>query len=115
MLLKTLLALAVGDEEAVREGCDWIHHFGQIDEARLRVYRCLDHLLQLAEATDVDHYREALTGLFGAVTLERASALLARRERFFGIDAPGIALKRCELHGRLLDAYAKARLRLSTV
>ena len=25
--LKTLLALAVGDEDAILEGCDWIHHF----------------------------------------------------------------------------------------
>ena len=28
--LKTLLALVVGDEEAVLEGCDWIHHYGNL-------------------------------------------------------------------------------------
>ncbi len=113
--LKTLLALAAGDDEAVREGCDWILHFGQIDAARLRVYRCLDHLLQLGDEDDVDRYHEALTGLFDAYTLERASALLARRERFFGIDAPGSTFRGCVLHGRLLEAYVKTRRSLDNV
>ena len=37
--LKTLLALAIGDEDAIREGCDWVRHFDQLNpqrRARLR-------------------------------------------------------------------------------
>ncbi len=36
--LKTLLALAIGDEAATLEGCDWIRHFGQINPQRRAVY-----------------------------------------------------------------------------
>ncbi len=35
--LKTLLALAVGAKDAILEGCDWIHHFHDVDPARLLV------------------------------------------------------------------------------
>ena len=28
--LKTLLALAIGDKDAILEGCDWIHHFNDL-------------------------------------------------------------------------------------
>ena len=31
---KTLLALAIGDEDATREGCDWIHHYQEMNPAR---------------------------------------------------------------------------------
>lgn len=48
--LKTLLALAIGDVAAIREGCDWIAQFAQIDAARRRVYRCIGTLLALSGA-----------------------------------------------------------------
>lgn len=105
--LKTLLALAVGDEDATREGCSWIRHFGQIDPERLRVYRCIDSLLHLSDTEDFENYRGALESLYGAATLDRARALLTREERFFGIPAPGLELSGCQLHRRLLEAYGK--------
>ncbi|HUY04030.1 MAG TPA: 30S ribosomal protein S12 methylthiotransferase accessory factor YcaO, partial [Rhodocyclaceae bacterium] len=48
--LKTLLALAIGDEEAVREGCEWIGNFEHLNERRRRVYRCIESLLNLGDA-----------------------------------------------------------------
>jgi ribosomal protein S12 methylthiotransferase accessory factor len=108
--LKTLLALAVGDVEAIREGCDWIRHFDQIAPDRRLVYHCIESLLKLQDsgATSAGSpYREALNSLYGATTLERAEALLRREQRFFGISAPGMALAGCDLHQRLLAAYAK--------
>ena len=107
--LKALLALAVGDEEAAREGCGWVRHFGQIDAGRLRVYHCIESLFYLSDNADFETYRGALESLFGPATLERAKALLTRDERFFGIAAPGLALEGCEQHRRLLDAYGKVR------
>ncbi|MDD5330563.1 MAG: 30S ribosomal protein S12 methylthiotransferase accessory factor YcaO [Sulfuricella sp.] len=102
--LKTLLALAIGDEEATREGCDWIRHFEQIDPERRQVYRCIASLLNM---DDAERYGDALRHLYGADTLRQAQALLAGEQRFFGLDAPGPALAGCDMHRRLLEAYGK--------
>ncbi|MCE5182827.1 MAG: YcaO-like family protein [Betaproteobacteria bacterium] len=102
--LKTLLALAIGNEEAVREGCDWIHHFEQLDQRRRNVYRCIENLLDM---TDTVPYRNALLHLYGADTLQQAQALLDRKQHFFGLQSPGMALAGCDMHQRLLAAYNK--------
>ena len=105
--LKLLLALAIADEEATREGCEWIRHFGQIAAQRLRVYRCIESLLGLSDTGDFDTYRLALESLYGQATLDQARALLTREERFFGISPLGFELSGCQLHQRLLEAYGK--------
>ncbi|MRD72070.1 30s ribosomal protein S12 methylthiotransferase accessory protein YcaO [Rhodocyclus tenuis] len=134
--LKTLLALAIGDLDAIREGCDWIGHFAQLDAARRRVYHCIETLLGLAlgpadEAGDWDDdadsdaadddcstagvpdasawapWRANLVHLFGDATLAQAEALLAGQQRFFGIDAPGASFTGCAMHARLLAAFAR--------
>ena len=102
--LKTILALACGDDEAIREGCEWLRHFEQIDPARRLVYRCIETLLELGGA---GAHRAALGHLYGSSTLATAEAMLRREERCFGIEAPGLALKGCNLHQALLTAYAK--------
>lgn len=102
--LKTLLALAIGDEEAIREGCDWIRNFEQLNEQRRRVYRCIENLLNL---DDAERYSDALQQLYGADALQQATALLNREQRFFGLDAPGMRLAGCDMHQRLLAAYDK--------
>ncbi len=108
--LKALLALATGNGQATREGCEWIDHFAQIDPVRRRVYRCVETLLKLgdtSEGGDAEAYRDALAKLYGDAALATAEALLDRDERFFGLTAPGLALDGCRLHQRLLAAYAK--------
>ena len=105
--LKTLLALAIGDEEATREGCDWIRHFAQINPERRHIYRCVESLLKLCDSGEYQPYRSALGSLYGVETLARAEALLSSDERFFGIQAPGGNLSGFETHHRLLEAYAK--------
>jgi len=102
--LKTILALAVGDDEAIREGCEWVRHFEQIDPTRRLVYRCIETLLELGGA---DGHRAALEHLYGRTTLATAEAMLEGKQRCFGIEAPGLALKGCDLHQALLAAYAK--------
>ncbi len=102
--LKTLLALAIGDEEAIREGCDWVRHFEQLDGQRRKVYRCIENLLNLGDAAP---YSDALKSLYGADTLQQAQALLNGEQRFFGLHAPGMALEGCDMHQRLLEAYGK--------
>ena len=105
--LKTLLALAIGDEDATREGCEWIRHFGQINAERRRVYRCIESLLNLRESGNVENYQRSLASLYGESVITQAKALLAGEERFFGIATPGFELAGFNLHHQLLAAYGK--------
>jgi len=102
--LKTLLALAIGDEEAIGEGCHWVRHFEQLNPQRRKVYLCIESLLNLEDPLQ---YHSALKQLYGAEALQQALALLNREQRFFGLPAPGMALAGCHMHQRLLQAYAK--------
>ncbi|MFZ2269610.1 MAG: 30S ribosomal protein S12 methylthiotransferase accessory factor YcaO [Azonexus sp.] len=103
--LKTMLALAAGDTDAVLEGCEWVRQFEQLDAGRRRTYRCIATLLEMA---DPDAHEAALVGLFGEETLDLASDLIDGEIRFFGLQSPGMDLAGCELHQRLLGEYAKA-------
>ena len=105
--LKTLLALAIGNEDATREGCDWIYHFAQINAERRLVYRCIETILKLGDSGDYEPYRQALENLYGESTLTQAESLLTRQQRFFGIATPGTKLSGFSMHQRLLDAYDK--------
>jgi ribosomal protein S12 methylthiotransferase accessory factor len=102
--LKTLLALAIGDEDAIREGCDWIHHFNDLAPARQPVYRCIESMLNV---DNVDDYRRSLVLLYGAGTMRQAEALLDRGERFFGLDMLGPDMQGSAMHQTLLAAYDK--------
>ena len=102
--LKTLLALAIGDEEATREGCDWIYHYQQMNPARGLVYRCIESLMNLE---DIDAHRRSLALLYGAETVRQAEALLDREEKFFGLDTLGPDMQGSAMHQSLLLAYDK--------
>jgi ribosomal protein S12 methylthiotransferase accessory factor len=104
--LKTLLALAIGDDEAIREGCDWVCGFEQLEAGRRRVYRCIETLLDLGTA---DGHRSALQHLYGSATVATAEAMLQGQQRFFGIGALGLDLSGSDMHQRLLAAYGKLR------
>lgn len=104
--LKLMLALAIGDDEGIEEGLEWVRNFAQIGADRLRVYRCIETLLGLE---DEDAYGEALSGLYGEEVLAQARRLLTGEEHFFGLRAPGLELEGCELHARLLAAYERVQ------
>ncbi|MFZ3126932.1 MAG: 30s ribosomal protein S12 methylthiotransferase accessory protein YcaO, partial [Rhodoferax sp.] len=112
--LKTLLALAIGDQQAIREGCEWIRHFGQINAQRLRVYGCIENLQQLEADRDSAHFASALQSLYGAETLGLARALLSGELRFFGQPSLGLDLAQCNMHQRLLAAYGKLHRSVAT-
>ena len=102
--LKTLLALAIGDEDAIREGCDWIHHFNDLAPARRLVHRCIESMLNV---DNVDDYRRSPVPLYGADTERQAEALLNRNERFFGLDTLGPDMQGSAMHRTLLETYDK--------
>ena len=107
--LRQLRGLKVhwSDDDAILEGCEWIRNFEQINPERRRIYRCIESLLKLDENEDSAHFAPALEALYGADTLSKARALLDGDERFFGQPSPGLELEGCEMHQRLLEAYAK--------
>ncbi|MBU0751393.1 MAG: YcaO-like family protein [Gammaproteobacteria bacterium] len=102
--LKTLLALAGGDEASIREGCEWVRHFEEIDARRRRVYRCIETLLELGGSAA---HEAALKHLYGSEAVATAEAMLRQEQRFFGIELPGWELRGCDMHQRLLAAYGK--------
>jgi len=102
--LKTLLALAVGDEDAILEGCDWIHHFRDLAPERRLVYRCVESMLKL---DGVENYHRSLAMLYGEESFRQAKALLDRSERFFGLQRLGPDMEGSAMHQTLLAAYDK--------
>ncbi len=104
--IKLLLALALGDDEAILEGCTWIAQYGQRSEARLKVFRCIADLVQL---DDPDPFESALVLMYGRETLEQAFALFNQDERFFGLTKLGNNFEGSAIHQRLLEAYRKVR------
>jgi ribosomal protein S12 methylthiotransferase accessory factor len=104
--LKLLLALAIGDNDAILEGCTWITQYGQRSEARLKVYRCIADLAQL---DDPSPFESALTLMYGRETLELAFALYSQDERLFGLTKLGSNFEGSAIHQRLLEAYRKVR------
>ncbi len=108
--LKALLAIAVGDEDGILEGCEWISQFGELGEKRARVYRCIGHLVQLkqqAQAQSSAPYENNLHLLYGADTLQQAQQLLNREVQFFGLGTLGADMQGSDMHQRLLAAYGK--------
>jgi ribosomal protein S12 methylthiotransferase accessory factor len=102
--LKALLGLAIGDEDTILEGCAWISQFGQLDEKRQRVYRCVSDLVQLEDSAP---FEANLQLLYGVETLRQAQALVNREEQFFGLGMLGPNMEGSQMHQRLLEAYRK--------
>jgi len=102
--LKTLLGIAIGDEEATLEGYRWISQFGQLDEKRQRVYRCISDMVQLEDTTP---FEANLQLLYGTDTLRQAQSLLEGDERFFGLNNLGPNMEGSQTHQQILAAYRK--------
>ncbi|TDR72034.1 30S ribosomal protein S12 methylthiotransferase accessory factor YcaO [Paludibacterium purpuratum] len=100
--LKTLLALALSDEDGIREGCDWIRHLRHMPPARHKVYRAIAALLDLQG--DAEH---SLTLLYGVDTVAQAKRVLSGETRFFGLNELGANIEHSRLHQSLLAEYRK--------
>jgi ribosomal protein S12 methylthiotransferase accessory factor len=107
--LKTMLALACGDEAATVEGCEWIRHFDQIPQERRAVYACIETLVLLTDRGDTAPYVGAIRQLYGAGVFEQAHALIMQTDRFMGISAPGLMMEGCEMQHKLWAAYEKVQ------
>ncbi len=95
--LTTLLALKIQDNERIQEGCEWLLHFKQIDSGRLKIYQCINTLLQL---DGMVNYADSLAKLYGKDVLNDALAL---------IDGEDIFPLRSDwkMHDLLIEGYRK--------
>ena len=108
--LRTLLTLVLEEEEAIREGCQWVRHFEQLNEERRHVYRCIEALLDMDNPED---YADNMVLLYGQTCYEQARDLLSGKLRFWGISAPTLELQGFDMHQRLLAAYRKVHPELA--
>ena len=95
--LISLLALKVQDNERIQEGCEWLLHFKQINPERLKVYQCIDTLLQLDVMVN---YADSLTKLYGKNVLNDALALIDG-EDIFPLQSDW------KMHDLLIESYRK--------
>jgi ribosomal protein S12 methylthiotransferase accessory factor len=102
--LKALLGLAIGDEDTILDGCAWIKQYGQLNEKRARVFRCIEAMVQLE---DTKPFEANLQSLYGTETLQQALKLLKREENFFGLGTLGSNMEGSAMHTKLLAAYRK--------
>ncbi|MBK4714760.1 MULTISPECIES: 30S ribosomal protein S12 methylthiotransferase accessory factor YcaO [Tenebrionibacter/Tenebrionicola group] len=109
--LKALLALAGGDREQALIWTEWTMEFNAsvFSEARARFYRCLHTLLLLAQEVDRDpqQYRHAFIRMFGAQTVDAASAAISGEAPFWGLAAVDSHLQAFPAHQALLEAWDK--------
>ena len=95
--LMTLLALKINDRERVQEGCEWLLHFRQINPERLKIYQCINTLLQMNSMTK---YGIALQKLYGTNVINKALSLIDG-EDVFPLESDW------KMHDLLIEAYQK--------
>ncbi len=108
--LKTLAALAAGKVDHILDGCAWLASYNELPAARARVYRCIANLVQIKEDLehgDVTLFKNNLTLMYGAETLQQASSLLSQQTQYFGLKNLGPNMESCKMHQQLLAAYSK--------
>lgn len=109
--LKAMLALAGGDTEQALIWTEWTMEFNAslFSAERANYYRCLQTLLLLAmeEEREPLQYLNAFVRMYGAETVEAASAALSGEAAFYGLQAVDSDLKAFPAHQALLAAYEK--------
>lgn len=109
--LKAMLALAGGDLEQALIWTEWTIEFNAsiFTSERANYYRCLQTLLLLAqeESREPLQYHHAFTRMYGAETLEAASAAISGEEPFYGLQPVDSELHAFPAHHALLRAYEK--------
>lgn len=111
--LTLLAALAAKARDEILDGCEWIAQFGELPEARARVYRCIRHIVGLQDlvvSDDVSTYMANIQLLYDAKTVQLAEQLLKGEVQYFGLNQLGDNMEGSIMHQQLLAAYEKVRV-----
>ncbi len=109
--LKAMLALAGGDTEQALIWTEWTMEFNSsvFTPERANYYRCLQTLLLLTQEEERQplQYLNAFVRMYGAQTVEDASAALSGEAAFYGLQPVDATLEAFPAHQSLLKAYEK--------
>lgn len=107
--LKAMLCLAIDDQQQALEWVDWALSMGQLDNERIRHYRCLKALLNIRLENQRSYldYEQSLSLMYGEHTVKLGIDLVEGQDVFHGIHSPGLSLDGFHTHNKLLQAYAK--------
>ncbi len=106
--LNVLLAALSGQLQKVKEGCEWVTRFGQIESARMHLYNYVLTVLSAAEANQASQtnnenaYSRSLQKLFPAEIIQQGDALISGKLQ--GFDFAN------SLHMSLIEAYKKLHI-----
>jgi len=107
--LKAMLCLALQDYEQAIEWNDWCLQMDQLDDERIRFYRCLQALLEIKQdaSRQYEQYTDSLNLMYGNDTVAAGIKLLEGEDNFYGLHSPGLSLDGFVTHNKLLAGYAK--------
>lgn len=107
--LKAMLSLAIKDYDQAIEWNDWCLHMDQLDDERVRYYRCLQALLEikLNDKRDYSDYESNLNLMYGEQNVKTGINVIEGKELFYGLHSPGLSLDGFNAHKKLLEGYAK--------
>jgi len=107
--LRCLLALRTGDLVVAREWSDWVVHSGLLSDERLRLFRCINQLLQfrLDPERHAEQFDYLLQQIYGQPLLDRVRLMLAGEKVFEDAPVIGDNLEGLGMHRTLLDVYQR--------
>jgi ribosomal protein S12 methylthiotransferase accessory factor len=109
--LKAMIYLALADYENAKSWTIWCIHFANFDAKRMKLYRCLDALLDIhIEDKVLDSYESSLIQMYSLDIFSLAKDILAKKVNFYGLHFCGLSLEGFEKHQSLLKAYKKVHL-----
>ena len=107
--LKAMLSLAMKDYDQAIEWNEWCLHMDQLDEERVRYYRCLQALLEIKLDDNRSYldYADNLNLMYGEQNVQTGINVIEGKELFYGLHSPGLSLDGFNTHKKLLEGYSK--------
>jgi len=107
--LKAMLSLAIKDYDQAMEWNEWCLHMDQLDDERIRYYRCLQALLEikLDDERDYAAYESSLNLMYGEQNVKTGIDVIEGNQLFYGLHSPGLSLDGFNTHKKLLEGYRK--------
>jgi ribosomal protein S12 methylthiotransferase accessory factor len=109
--LKTLAALACQSTDDILDGCAWIAQFNELPAERAKMYRCINHLVQIKTELEAEPalFEANLQLMYGKTILQQAKDLVSGSTQYIGFENLGENMQASHTHQQLLAAYAKVQ------
>lgn len=105
--LKALICLALEHDET-EDWVDWCINTEQLSKARHQLYHCINSLLKLSNTQELSAF---MAQLFSPDIYQQAVNLINRKDKFLGLEFPGLELTGFNKHLALLLGYDKLNVK----